>query len=93
MTMNVSVRLVVKGRVQDVGFRWFVQSEAEKRGVNGFVRNLASGDVEAEFEGERNEVEALIDTVRRGPTFSRVEDLIVEWQDFGGKYSSFSVAF
>ena len=66
-------RVVVHGFVQGVGFRFAVEREARSRGVAGWVRNRPDGTVEAVFEGEREDVEALVDFCRRGPRGADVE--------------------
>lgn len=64
----------VHGRVQGVGFRWFVQSAARKHGLTGYTRNLPDGRrVEVLAEGTRDALEALLDDLRRGPPGSHVE--------------------
>lgn len=70
-------RVLVKGRVQGVFFRGSTEDEARSRGVDGWVRNLPDGSVEAVFEGPPAAVEALIGFCRQGPRFSRVEALEV----------------
>jgi len=65
-------RAVVHGRVQGVYFRGSTQDEARRAGVDGWVRNLPDGCVEAAFEGETAAVEALVAFCRRGPSFSEV---------------------
>lgn len=60
-------RVVVHGFVQGVGFRFAVKRTAESRGVSGWVRNRPDGTIEAVFEGEPKDVEALVDLCRRGP--------------------------
>lgn len=91
--MEAGVRLVAKGRVQGVGFRWFVVQNANKLGVVGYVKNLPNGDVEIEAEGERGQLEELIKYVKAGPRFGRVSDLSVEWKEYSGRYKSFEVAY
>ena len=91
--MEVCAKMIVKGRVQGVGFRWFVQQRAKSFGVSGYVRNLDNGDVEIEAEGDRGRVEELLKSVRVGPTFSKVRDVVIEWQQFTGKYYSFNTTF
>ncbi|HMN73151.1 MAG TPA: acylphosphatase [Rhodoblastus sp.] len=72
-----AVRVFVSGRVQGVGFRYFVAGEARALGLAGYVRNLRDGRVEAAFSGAADEVEALIAACRRGPPGSRVDDVQV----------------
>jgi acylphosphatase len=70
------VRVLVSGDVQGVGFRWSTREEAAGRGLNGWVRNLLDGRVEAAFEGPANDVDAMVAWCRTGPkwaTVSRVE--------------------
>lgn len=69
------VRVVVKGRVQGVGFRMFTQDEAVARGVVGWVRNRSNGDVEAVFAGNLKAVDELCMVCRRGPPRAHVESL------------------
>ena len=61
------------GFVQGVGFRFAIERAARLRGVSGWVRNRADGTVEAVFEGEREDVEALVDFCRQGPRGAEVE--------------------
>ncbi|MFQ5637089.1 MAG: acylphosphatase [bacterium] len=91
--MDVGVVLIVKGRVQGVGFRWYVQRAAQKLGLTGYVKNLYNGDVEVVAEGERGRVEELIQQVKIGPSFSKVNDVFIEWKKITGTYSSFSVEY
>ena len=77
--------------VQGVGFRWFVYRLANQLDLTGYVTNLYSGDVEIQAEGERGRIEELIKSVKKGPAFSRVVDVIVEWQEFRFKYKSFKI--
>jgi len=91
--MAVCAKIIVKGRVQGVGFRWFVQQKAKKFDVSGYVRNLDNGDVEIEAEGDRGRVEELVKSVRVGPAFSKVREVVIEWQKFTGKYYSFNTTF
>lgn len=71
-------RVVVRGDVQGVFFRDSTQSEAEKRGVAGWVTNRPDGAVEAVFEGDRADVQALVDFCKGGPSQADVEDVDVE---------------
>ncbi len=70
---SARLRLMVSGKVQGVGFRAFVAREAGRLGLRGFVRNLADGRVEAEFQGQAAAVEAMRFVCRRGPPYARVD--------------------
>lgn len=73
--MTVIRRMIVQGLVQGVGFRAFVEVEALKRGVEGWVRNRRDGSVEAVFAGEAAAVADMIEVSRQGPSGSRVTAL------------------
>jgi acylphosphatase len=72
------VRLVIHGRVQGVGFRYFVEGEAEVGGLEGWVRNRRDGSVEAVIAGDGALVDSMIETLRHGPPVSRVDKIDVE---------------
>jgi len=71
--MLIARRFVVKGRVQGVGFRWFVQEVAAIEGAVGWVRNRPDGTVEALIQGEAASVLRIDRQIRRGPPAARVE--------------------
>jgi acylphosphatase len=71
----VRVRLLVNGRVQGVGFRWFVREAARRRRLAGWVRNRSDGSVELEVEGETAACHEFLATVREGPPGARVDGL------------------
>jgi len=66
------VRVIISGRVQGVGFRYFTQREGERFGLVGWVKNLPNGDVEAEAEGDEAQVDTFVEAIRRGPPASRI---------------------
>ncbi len=70
-----AVRMVVTGRVQGVGFRYFTRQAAASLGLVGWVRNLASGEVEVQVAGPPSALEAFRGRLRRGPAGSRVDSL------------------
>ncbi len=79
--MKTRAQITVTGLVQGVGFRWFVQKRAAELSLRGFVKNLDNGDVYAEAEGEKDIVEALIEKIKKGPSFSRVKDVRITWKE------------
>ena len=66
-------RFVVRGRVQGVGFRWFVEREAHILGIAGWVRNNADGGVEVLARGNRDQLSGLRSRLREGPRAARVD--------------------
>jgi acylphosphatase len=72
---DIICHVVVRGRVQGVGYRAFVEDEAHRLGLRGWVRNRRDGSVEAVFAGPRNDVEAAIEACRRGPFSAHVSGL------------------
>lgn len=76
------VRFVVTGRVQGVGFRWFVRAEAQPLKLRGWVRNREDGAVEGEAEGTEDAIDALVEQLEVGPPSAIVTNVeIVEISD------------
>jgi len=73
--MSAIRHIIVRGRVQGVGYRAFVEREALRRGVEGWVRNRRDGSVEAVFAGALEKVDAVVEACRRGPYSARVEQI------------------
>jgi acylphosphatase len=74
-TATQARRFLVRGRVQGVGFRWFVEREAHLLGVAGWVRNNADGTVEVLAMGTRDQLSGLRSRLQQGPRASRVDDV------------------
>ena len=89
-----SVKITVRGIVQMVGFRFFVQRHASGLGIRGYVRNMPNGDVEAVALGEGENMQRFIQLIRQGPPSSRVEDTdLIEDYDPGEQFVDFGVRF
>jgi acylphosphatase len=86
-----SVHIVVKGLVQGVGFRWFVREAAHKSGLVGWVKNLPTGEVELEAEGESSHLETFIQAVRIGPMHAHVRDLRIEYGKPKHQFDGFDI--
>lgn len=93
LTRLTRAHLLVQGRVQGVGFRAFVQSQAVRRALKGWVKNLPDGRVESEVEGEEALVNEFIRTVRRGPSLARVQNVDLEWINPHARDSSFEIMY
>ena len=69
---------LVKGYVQGIGYRWFVQRTASRVGVSGWVRNLANGDVETQAQGNEESLQQFLHELRTGSHWARVDDVQVK---------------
>jgi acylphosphatase len=76
--MPLARRYLVNGRVQGVGFRYFVQAAAAREGLRGWVRNLPGGAVEALAEGDADALERFETQLRQGPSTARVDRVTVK---------------
>ena len=86
----IARRVVVEGRVQGVGFRFFAERAARDLGVHGWVRNLPDGAVESVVEGEEAAVDRYLEKLREGPRMSRVTDVRIEEAQPAG-FASFEI--
>ncbi len=85
-------RFLVRGRVQGVGFRWFVEREAHILGIAGWVRNHHDGTVEVMAQGTRDQLAGLHSRLREGPRASRVDSVEVSDESPSQGLRSFSIA-
>ena len=85
------VHLVIRGRVQGVGFRYFAVQEARRLDVRGVVRNLADGAVEVEAEGDRTSLERLVSTLRVGPRAAQVTSVDERWSEGSARHRGFEI--
>ncbi len=83
--------VTVYGRVQGVGFRYFVQNVGDRLGLGGNVRNCDDGSVEIVVEGDPRSLAAFIKEVEKGPTMARVTRLDVQDTTATGNYTSFQI--
>jgi acylphosphatase len=87
----VRKRILITGRVQGVGYRYFAVESAERLGVSGWARNLVDGRVEVEVEGPPVAVDRLIEELRVGPHLSKVTTLDIQDLDGTNSYKGFHV--
>jgi acylphosphatase len=73
--------ITVRGVVQGVGYRWFVNRHAVSLGLKGYVRNNFNGSVLTEVEGEKSLIEALIKEMKVGPRSAHISEMTVEWNE------------
>ena len=89
--MKIRTTVIVKGLVQGVNFRFHTQRAAERFGVTGWVMNLPDGSVKGCFEGDEENVTALVDWCRRGPDWARVDDVAATREEWRGEFADFRV--
>ncbi|MFC1950762.1 acylphosphatase [Chloroflexota bacterium] len=94
MTDLASVQVVVYGCVHGVFFRAFTSRQATKLGLAGHVRNLPTLEaVEIQAEGERKQLERLIDCLKIGPPTARVKKVVTNWSEYTGDYPNFRIKY
>jgi len=95
MTVSEKKRLhaVVTGRVQGVGFRYFVQQHAAKLELTGWVRNQWDGSVELIAEGNHLGLQAFLKILYQGPSSATVMNVDFAWQTATGEFRGFRVKF
>ena len=91
--MKARAHVLISGRVQGVFFRSETKREAGKHGVSGWVRNLPDDRVEAVFEGERENVEKLLEFCERGPPGAKVARIDVSWGTYSGEFRGFEIRY
>ncbi len=82
---------VVRGRVQGVGFRYFVLAHGRRMRLDGWVRNETDGNVRVVAEGAREDLEALLEVLYEGPAGAIVEGVAVMWATPGGEPNPFEI--
>ena len=87
----IRVQTYSSGLVQGVNYRWFVMERARELGVCGWVKNLPDGRVEAELEGRKDAVNALLDAMKVGPRAAHVTGVTVIPLSYEGTHKDFQV--
>jgi acylphosphatase len=91
MSNSSAFYAVAQGKVQGVYYRAFVSRNAARLGVTGYVRNLPDNSVEILAEGEKAQLEKLIEYLKQGPPGASVDDLELIWSAYTGQYRDFQV--
>jgi acylphosphatase len=91
MAEMASLQAFVHGRVQGVFFRASVETWAEELNLSGYVRNRPGNVVEVVAEGEKSNLEKLVEHLKIGPPAARVDDLKLDWSDFKGEFTNFRI--
>jgi acylphosphatase len=86
-----SVKIIVSGRVQGVGYRYYITRIADDLELTGYAKNLFNGDVEIAAEGRKEFLDILAEKAALGPRGAKVNICKVEWLDFKKKYDKFEI--
>ncbi|MDE3837884.1 acylphosphatase [Bacillus methanolicus] len=91
--MVQQLRIIVSGKVQGVGFRYFTQMKANTYGITGWVRNLSNGNVEIIAEGNKDDLVLFLKSIKEGNPFSRVSHIETEETNEISGFTSFTIKY
>jgi acylphosphatase len=86
-------RIIIHGKVQGVGYRFFATRVARRLGLKGSIQNQRDGTVEAIVEGEKKAIDDWIDQLKEGPRYAEVTKIDQETKEFTGRLGDFDVKF
>ncbi len=89
--MHKRIHIYISGDVQGVGLRYFLRNKALRLRVNGFVKNLKDGRVEAVFEGSEDSLARMLEFCRRGTYISKVTDVKLNEEQFNNEFKEFEI--
>jgi acylphosphatase len=94
MADMAQLSVTVYGRVQGVYFRYSVLNKARGLGLKGYVRNLGRGDaVEVQAEGEKPQLNKLLEQLKTGPPGAQVKRVEIDWADYSGQFKDFRIRY
>ena len=94
MADMAQLSVTVYGRVQGVYFRYFVRNTARGLNLKGYVRNLGSGDaVEVQAEGEKTQLDRLLEQLKTGPPGAHVKKVEIDWSDYSEQFTDFKIRY
>ncbi len=88
---RVGAEILVSGRVQGVGYRFFTERVAARHNVLGWSRNLPDGRVELEIEADEADAKEFVKELEKGPAMARVEEVKVDWKTCAGRFRNFTI--
>ncbi len=93
VTMKVTYEIIMRGRVQGVGYRWFVKRQAELTGITGYVKNQINGNVLIVAQGEQDQLDVFIPLVQEGHDIALITSSEIEQFSSSKEYKDFLIAF
>ncbi len=89
----MTIKAIVKGRVQGVGYRFFVEEIAYELGIKGYVRNLFNGNVEVVAHGKEEDIKRFIARLRQGPSLAYIADIEIDWNYQTEDFADFTIRY
>jgi acylphosphatase len=89
--LALRIKLQVSGNVQGVGFRYYTLRIARRLCLTGYVKNKPDGSVEVVAEGDRGKLLNLLEDIRIGPPSSKVENLVIKWEELKNEFADFKI--
>lgn len=91
--MKTAYRIIIQGLVQGVGYRWYAVQHANRLNLEGYVANLVNGDVEVFVQGNNESIQEFIAKLRKGPSFSQVNNVVINDADLNNNFNTFNVQY
>ena len=88
-----AIRFVVSGKVQGVGFRWYVVQKGRSLALIGYAKNLQDGNVEVHAEGNKIDIQRFMEKVKKGPPLSRVDHIEMKWITASNRFKDFTIKY
>ncbi|OGI11716.1 acylphosphatase [Candidatus Micrarchaeota archaeon RBG_16_36_9] len=85
--------VIVSGDVQGISFRYYTKQKAIILGINGWIKNLVTGEVEAVFEGLDDRIKEMVEWCKKGPWLAKVNNVKVEFSDYRGEFEVFEIRY
>jgi len=91
--MERTAHVLISGRVQGIGFRFFVSSVARRRGLKGYVRNLDDGRVEILLQGDEEVIKETLEIIKSGHPLAKINKIEVNWKNKGENFEDFQIIY
>ena len=91
--MKTRTHVYISGHVQGVFFRYETKRNAESLGVRGWIRNSPNGSVECVFEGEKENIEKILEFCKHGPPGANVTDIKINWENYRDEFDNFHIRY
>lgn len=87
------ISILIKGQVQGVYFRAFIKERAEELGLKGYTKNIDKDSIETVVEGHEAKVKKFLESIKKGPNGSIVEEFKISKENYTGEFNSFKIKY